>query len=197
MKIAHPFMPFITEEVYQQLKDRKDGDSIMVSSWPSFREFDKDLLKKVEKVFEAVTLVRNVRQQNGISPKEALKVYIKTDNIETYYPATKLIWRLANINDLDIVNQKIENAISFHIDADEWFVPLTQEIDVEKEIVILEEEIKYLQGFLNAVLKKLSNERFVQNAPQKVVEMEKKKKNDSEKRIKALQEKLEGLKSMN
>ena len=113
-----------------------------------------------------------------------------------YYPATKMIWKLANIEDFDIVVKKIDNAISFHVGADEWYIPIDKEIDVEKEIVIIEEEIKYLQGFLKSVVKKLSNERFVQNAPEKVVLMEKKKQEDGEKRISALKEKLENLKSM-
>jgi len=196
MKIAHPFMPFITEEVYQQLSERKKGDSIMVSPWPAAEEFDDGIIKKANKVFEAVGLIRNIRQQNGISPKEKLKLYIKTDNIEMYYPATKMIWKLANIEDFDIVVKKIDNAISFHVGADEWYIPIDKEIDVEKEIVIIEEEIKYLQGFLKSVMKKLGNERFVQNAPEKVVLMEKKKQEDGEKRISALKEKLENLKSM-
>ena len=196
MKIAHPFMPFITEEVYQQLRDRKDGDFIMIADWPSTGDYDVDIIQKASKVFEAVTQIRSIRQQNGISPKEKLKVYIKAESIETYYPATKLIWKLANIEDFDIVTKKIDNAISFHIGADEWFIPHSKEIDVEREIGIIEDEIQYLHGFLNAVRKKLNNERFVQNAPEKVVAMERKKKEDGEKRIKALEEKLKNLHSM-
>jgi valyl-tRNA synthetase len=196
MKIAHPFMPFITEEIYHQLKDRTKDDCIMVASWPKAEQFDKSIIEKAEKVYDIVTNVRNIRQQKQISPKEKLHIYARLDSIEDYYPATKLIWKLANISDFDITKDKIDNAMSFHIGSDEWFVPLSQEIDVEKEIKLITEEIEYLKGFLNAVLKKLSNEKFVQNAPEKVVELEKRKKSDGEKRIKALEEKLDNLKSM-
>jgi len=197
MKIAHPFMPFITEEVYQQLKERKEGEYIMIAAYPKAQIIDDLIVGKAERVFEVVTNIRNVRQQKQISQKEQLHIYGKIEDIQEYYPATKMIWKLANISDFDIITEKIENAVSFHIGADEWFIPLDQEIDVEKEIGIIEEEIKYLHGFLNSVEKKLSNERFVQNAPEKVVEMEKKKKEDGYKRIKALKEKLDNLKSMN
>ena len=197
MKIAHPFMPFITEEIYHQLRERHEGDCIMIAENPSKKEMDSVIIDKADKAFEVVTNVRNIRQQKGISPKEKFHIYGKIEDINNYYPATKMIWRLANISDFDIVTEKVENAISFHVGSDEWFLPLNQEIDVEKEIVIIEEEINYLQGFLNSVLKKLNNERFVQNAPEKVVEMENRKKEDGEKRIKALKEKLENLKSMN
>jgi valyl-tRNA synthetase len=195
MKIAHPFMPFITEEIYQQLRERKPGDCIMIAAWPVANKYDSGIIAKAEKAFEIVSNVRNIRQQKGVSPKEPLKLYGKIENIEDYYPATKMIWKLANVTDLDIVTEKIENTLSFHTGADEWFLPLNQEIDTEKEIAIIEEEIDYLNGFLNSVMKKLSNDRFVQNAPQNVVQMEQKKKEDAEKRIQALGEKLENLKS--
>ena len=196
MKIAHPFMPFITEEIYHQLKERKDGDCIMIAAWPIANKYDAGIITKAEKAFEIVSNVRNIRQHKGISPKEPLKLYGKINNIEDYYPATKMIWKLANVNDLDIVNEKMENTLSFHTGADEWFLPLNQEIDTDKEIAIIEEEIVYLNGFLNSVMKKLSNDRFVQNAPLNVVQMEQKKKEDAEKRIVALREKLENLRSM-
>jgi valyl-tRNA synthetase len=152
-------------------------------------------LAKAEKAFEVVTNVRNTRQQKGVSPKEQLRIYGKIENIEAYYPATKMIWKLANINDFDIVTEKIENAVSFHIGADEWFIPLSQEIDLDKEIEIIEDEIYYLKGFLKSVLKKLENRKFVDNAPEKVVALEVKKKEDAEKRINSLIEKLENLRA--
>lgn len=196
MKIAHPFMPFITEEIWHLLKDRKEGDCVMVAEYPTAEKINDEIVAKADKVFEAVTNIRSIRQQKGISPKEKLKVYLKVKNIEEYYPATKLIWKLANISDFDLVTEKIENAVSFHVGSDEWFLPLDQEIDHEKEIQIITEEIAYLEGFLKSVMKKLSNERFVQNAPENVVVLEKKKMEDAKNRITALGEKLENLKSM-
>lgn len=196
MKIAHPFMPFITEEIYHQLKERVDGDCIMIADWPAARKFDPDILARADNAFEVVTNVRNIRQQKGISPKETLQIYGFVDSPTDYLPADKMIWKLANIDKLEFVKEKVENALSFHVGTDEWFVPVNQEIDLEKESNAIEEEIGYLKGFLNSVMKKLSNEKFVQNAPAKVVEMEQKKKEDAEKRIGALQEKMDNLKSM-
>lgn len=196
MKITHPFMPFITEEIWHQLKEREEKDCIIVAEWPKVKKFDTVIIAKAERVYEVVTNIRNIRQQKGISPKEKLKAYIKVENINDYYPVTKLIWKLANISEFNIVSEKVENAASFHVGADEWFLPLNQEIDHEKEIQIITEEIEYFKGFLKSVVKKLDNERFVQNAPEKVVAQERKKKEDVEKRIADLEEKLENLNSM-
>ncbi len=196
MKIVHPFMPFISEEVYHQLKERKEGDCIMIAEYPKSRKVNDIIIGKAEKAFEVVTNVRNIRQQKGISPKEKFHLYAKLDNVEEYYPATKMIWKLANISDFDLITEKVENAVSFHIGSDEWFLPLNQEIDHEKEIEIITEESNYLKGFLKSVMKKLSNERFVNNAPENVVRLEKKKKEDTEKKIAALDEKLNNLKSL-
>ncbi len=196
MKLAHPFMPFITEEIWHELKDRDERECIMVSEWPKVGKFNDAIVMKADKAFEVVANIRNIRQQKQISPKEQLSVFARVENIDDYYPVTKLIWKLANIADFDVVNEKVENAVSFHVGADEWYLPLNQEIDHEQEVKIIEEEIVYMQGFLNGVRKKLSNERFVQNAPEKVVALEKKKMEDSEKRIASLQEKLKHLKSM-
>lgn len=196
MKIAHPFMPFITEEIWHQLKERETQDCIVVAEWPQVEKFDKIIIAKAEKVFEAVTNIRNIRQQKQISPKEQLDVFVKSENLDAYYPVTKLLMKLANIGEFDMVSVKVENAASFHVGSDEWFLPLNQEIDHEKEIETISEEINYLKGFLNVIMKKLNNERFVQNAPEKVIALERKKLEDSEKRIAALEEKFEDLISM-
>ncbi len=194
MKIAHPFMPFITEEIWHQLREREDGDCIMVAAWPKQETFDELIIKKTEKAFEVVTQVRNIRQQKQISPKETLEVYVRLDNINDYYPASKLALKLANISDFNIVSEKVSNAVSFHVGTDEFYVPV-KELDHEKEIEIIIKELEYLRGFLATVMKKLDNGRFVQNAPEHVVNLERKKKEDVEKKIKSLEEKLEGLKT--
>jgi valyl-tRNA synthetase len=196
MKIAHPFMPFITEEVYQQLRERDNSDSIVITAWPKPEPVDHEIIAKVQRVFEVVANVRNIRQQKQISPRERLRLFVRTENFESYYPASKMIWRLANISDLDFVTGKIENAMSFHIGSDEWFIPITQEIDHDTEIDIVQKEIDYLKGFLVSVLKKLDNEKFVNNAPAHVLDVERKKRHDAEKRIVALEEKLASLLSM-
>ena len=196
MKIAHPFMPFITEEIWHQLRERAEKDCITVSSWPKSASPDTKLIQKAERAFEVVSNIRNIRQQKGLSPKETLVAYARIDSIDAYYPMTKLIGKLANVSEVDIVEEKVAKAVSFHVEADEWFVPLNQEIDVDKESALLENEIKYLEGFLSSVMKKLSNDRFVNNAPEKVVSMERKKKEDTEKKLNAVKEKLTDLKKM-
>lgn len=196
LKIAHPFMPFITEEIYHHLRERTEHDCIMIADWPEVKNLNRSIIQKAEKAFEVVTNIRNIRQQKGISPREKLNIFGMVANLDDYYPASKMIWKLANIGNFDFVNEKIENSLSFHVGADEWFLPLNQEIDHEKEIKIIEDEIKYLHGFLGSVLKKLGNEKFVKNAPAQVVEMEQKKKDDAGKRIKALEEKLDALRKL-
>jgi valyl-tRNA synthetase len=190
MKMAHPFMPFITEEIYHQLKTRNEGDCIMVASWPKAEPFDEALLQRAEKAFEVVTNLRNIRQKKGISQKEPLHIYGKLHDINDYYPASKMIWKLANVNGIDVTTSKLPGTQSFLVGADEWFVPIDQEIDRDKEIKLITDEIKYLKGFLDAVEKKLGNEKFINNAPEKVVLLEKKKKEDTAKKIGALEEKL-------
>jgi valyl-tRNA synthetase len=150
----------------------------------------------MDKAIEVITNIRNIRQQKQISPRETLKAYAKVADIDDYQPTSNLVWKLANVSDFEVVSEKVENTVSFHIGADEWFIAIDQEIDHEKEIAAIEEEIKYLIGFLVSVNKKLGNERFVQSAPANVVEMERKKKDDVEARISALNEKLTSLKEM-
>ncbi len=192
MKMAHPFMPFITEEIWHQMREREDGDCIMVAAWPKAEKFDDLIIARTERAFEIVTQVRNIRQKKQISPKEPLEVFVRLDDINDYYPASKLASKLANISSFDPVSEKVDNAVSFHVGTDEFYVPV-KEMDHEKEKEIIAGELEYLRGFLATVMKKLDNERFVQNAPEHVVSLERKKKEDVEKKIKSLEEKLAGL----
>ena len=193
MKIIHPFMPFITEELYQHIAERKDGESIMVSplvlNAPT--EAEKQLIADIELMKQVVAGVRAVRNQKNIAPKETLALQVVGQN-----PAealNDLIQKMANLSEIATVASKDDTASTFLVGTTEFAVPLGNLIDVEAEIEKAEAEIKRLQGFLQGVMKKLSNERFVSSAPAQVVELERKKQADAESKIAALQETIQKL----
>ena len=193
LKLLHPFMPFITEEIWQSVTARKEGQSICVEAWPKAASPDVALLNDATKAFEAVTQVRNLRNSKGISPKESFQVSVKTKEPGVYQRFEGIIRKLANINSLSFAEEKPANAVSLVNGADELYIPLEGSIDLEKEREELQKELEYTRGFLLSVDKKLSNERFVNNAPPQVVDAEQKKKADAEARIKALEESLGSL----
>lgn len=193
MKVLHPFMPFITEEIWHGIKERDEKDCIIVSEWPVKESFDQQLLTDTSLVFEVVTAVRNIRNAKQISPKVALKLYVKAQNTKAYTLFESAMKKLANLEAIAYVTEKVEDTLSFVVQADEFFIPLAQELDLEKEKENLQKELEYTKGFLQTVQKKLSNARFVNNAPAQVVEMENKKKADAEAKIKALEESLANL----
>ena len=193
LRMLHPFMPFITEELWQYLAPRLEGQSIMVSDMPRAAAWDDALLARFELVKETVTAVRNIRQQKSIPTREplALKVIRDENYHEAYNP---LLVKMANLSGVECVAEKSPAAPSFIVKTTEYFVPLDGMVDVEAELRKLADELAYLEGFLASVMKKLSNERFVSGAPQKVVETEYAKKNDAEAKIKALRERMAALK---
>lgn len=190
MVLLHPMMPFITEEVWQNVKERKDGESIMTASWPTFEGQNPDLIGFGEKMQGLVSGIRNLRSQQGMTPKDAVEVYIASQDkgYETY---KVLISKLANVSKLEYTAEKVSGAKSFIIGTDEIFVPV--EIDTEKEKEEMQKELDRQRGFLRGVEKKLSNERFVNNAPDAVVASEKKKQADALARIKILEKSLAEL----
>ena len=194
MKILHPFMPFITEEIWSELRERAEGQDIIVSTWPIIGGADEALNKQSEIVFELVSNLRNLRSSKGISPKKALDLAIKSEHPEAYEPFVNIIKKLANIDQLTFTNEKVAGTLGFVIKSDEFFIPMEEgAIDVEVEKVEILKELEYTKGFLNSVMKKLSNERFVAGAPEQVVAMEKAKQADAEAKIKVLEEKLSGM----
>ena len=201
LKLLHPFMPFITEELWQHIYDRQPGESIMVSPLrmdePTKEDADSIALDgiyivHIENVKSIVAGVRTVRNQKNIAPKEALTLEVVGGNPEADFEG--VIKKMANLTAINTVTQKGEGTASFMVGTTEYAVPLGNLIDVEAEIAKQEAELKHLEGFLTGVLKKLSNERFVANAPAAVVDMERKKQADAESKIAALKESLAKLK---
>ena len=204
IKVLHPFMPFITEELWHQLAKRDENDYVIVAEWPEAdtqenrRQADQTLLQGGAAVFEVVGNIRNTRNTRQIAQKEALELFIKTDTPEIYQQFDNAIKKLVNVSSIEFTNEKIEGADSFIVTTsvgqpDTFFVPLGNAIDVDAEIEKLEKELKYQQGFKASVDKKLGNARFVENAPKQVVNNERKKQADAEARIQAIQEQLRSL----
>ncbi|HEX6226539.1 MAG TPA: valine--tRNA ligase [Chryseolinea sp.] len=189
LKALHPFMPFITEELWHELKAR-DGNCIIVSSWPKPEATDQTILNEGAIAFEIITEVRNTRNAKGISPKESLKLAVKSGEeqlIKSFWPIIK---KLSNLSDVSPTQNKISNASSFVIKATEFFIPIEGKIDAAKEREAILKDLEYHRGFMASVDKKLSNEKFVSSAPPQVIELERKKKADAEVKIKALEESL-------
>ncbi len=193
LKMLHPMMPFITEELWHELSDRSEDDCLIVAEWPKAGDINNNVISEISVITEAVTAVRNLRNSKGISPNESLQLKIKTTNADMYSKYENIIMKMANVSDIEFISEKLEGALTFIVKNDEFFCPIEGAIDIEKEKAELEKEINYTEGFLNSVMKKLSNEKFVSGAPQKVVEMEQKKKADAEEKIKKLKESLANL----
>ena len=197
LTLLHPFMPFITEELWQHLAERKPGESIMTAQINRHEQTDRAeaqaIINGMEHMKEVVTNVRNVRAQKNISPKQQLGLLVMgEDNLVDQFKAALI--KLGNLTGISVPNEKPDNAASFLVETTEYFIPLLGMIDVEEELKKLEADLTYQEGFLQSVLKKLGNEKFVNNAPAKVIEMERKKQADAESKIAALKESIEKLK---
>ena len=194
LQLLHPFMPFITEELWQQLKERNEGESIMVSLLniaPSTPE-GRRLVAEMDTVKSIITNVRSIRAEKNISPKKAMLLEVSGENPSAAYD--EVVMKMANVETICSVSAKSEGAASFMVGTTEYAVPLGDLIDVTAEIEKAEAELKHLEGFLAGVMKKLQNEKFVAHAPEQVVALEKKKKSDAESKIATLKETLAALK---
>lgn len=190
LRLLHPFMPFITEELWQHIAERKDGESIMVAQLPKVGEFDESIIADIDVAKEIIAGVRTVRMQKNIPNKEQLELQV-VGNAELNVEA--IIAKLANLSLIVFVEEKDATAASFLVGTVEYAVPLGNNIDIEEELKKLEADLKYNGGFLASVMKKLSNEKFVNNAPAKVIEMERKKQADAEAKIATLKESIAAL----
>ena len=193
MKLIHPFMPFISEEIWQNIKPREKKDCVVVAEWPKAIAFDDKIINGADLAFEVISNIRNIRNTKGISPKTELNLFVKTADLANYTTFEDSIKKLANLSKLEKTDAKVAQSVSFVLKGDECFIPMEGQIDTAKEKEELQKELDYTKGFLIGVTKKLSNERFVSGAPEKVVAMEQQKKADAEAKIKALEESLASL----
>ncbi|GDX53152.1 valine--tRNA ligase [Bacteroidota bacterium] len=193
MKLLHPILPFVTEEIYQNLKDRKSDGSICIASFPSIKKFDSEIIEQGDRVKEIVAHIRNQRNQNNISPKEALELFVMGTSANGFTDSSKLIIKLANLKSFESTTTEIESSVSFLVKQDRFFLLLNKKIDVAQEKIRLEKDLHHQQGFLNSVMVKLSNEKFVANAKAEVLEKENQKKADAESKINSLNEQLSKL----
>ena len=192
LRLLHPFMPFITEELWQALEKREKGESIMIQPVLGITDYNTSVISDFEQVKEIVSGVRTIRLQKNIAQKNMLELQVVgTNPVSVYNP---VIIKMSNLSAISVVNAKSEGAVSFMVRTTEFSVPLGNLIDKEVELAKLEAELKHKEGFLQGVLKKLSNEKFVANAPEQVIALERKKQEDAESIIRSLKESIESLK---
>ncbi len=191
--LLSPFMPFITEELWQFMKNDDDVESIVIAEWPKTKSENNEILEQFKECMEIVTNIRTIRQNNNIPQKNKIKLQrIQLKEYNSKFDS--VIIKLANLESIEVIPEKPELAAGFIVKTHEFFVPLGDMIDKEEELKKLTQELEYTQGFLNSVMKKLNNERFVNNAPEKVIEIERKKKTDAETKIKIINEQINNLK---
>jgi len=193
LKVLHPWMPFISEELWHLIRERKEEDCIIVASWPVFKTPDSKILSAFNVASDVVQQIRNIRQQKNISPKEQLQLFVKSDSsFDARFNDT--IVRLSNLSRFEPTSEKPANAISILVKQFEFYLPLAGAIDTGEEKVRLMKELEYNKGFLKSVQSKLANERFISNAKPEIIENEKKKQADAEAKIRAIEEQIEALK---
>ena len=191
LRILHPFMPFITEELWQHLAARKEGESIMVARMPEPKEYDAHVIEQFETTKQIISGIRAIRLQKNIANREPLTLQILRGLHDD--ANNSVIVKLSNLAQIDRVSEKDANSATFLVGTTEYAVPLGNNIDVEAELQKLEADLQYMQGFLRTVMGKLGNERFVNNAPENVVALERKKKADAESKIKSIEERIAEL----
>ncbi len=192
LKVLHPFTPFVAEELWHALRERAEGDDIIIAVWPSVKSFDAQNLKQFDLASEVITNIRNIRKSNNIATKVKLELFIrKTQTIETGFDS--IIVKMGNLSILEYVEDKVANGNSFIVAGNEYFIPFGDTIDVEAEKAKISEELTYTKGFLKSVQSKLTNERFVAGAPEAVITNERKKESDALAKIALLEEKMASL----
>ena len=193
MKILHPFMPFITEDIWHLLKERQDGDDIIIAQQPKQQDIDNEILNQFIFTQDVINNIRKIRAEKNISMKEAIELIVVDKDGSVNKDFDSVIMKLCNVSSVNYVTENPQDAFGFLVKATEFFIPVSDNIDTEAEIKKLEEELKYAQGFLKSVEAKLSNEKFVNGAPAAVVDKERKKKSDSEAKIKVLEQQIAAL----
>ena len=192
LKIMHPFVPFVSEEIWQLISEREPQDALIISNWPKIKEYDEKIIKEFDFATEIISGIRTIRKEKNISIKESINLYIiNNEKISTSFDA--IISKLGNISTVNYISEKITNALTFRVKSNEYFIPISGAINVEEIVAKLTEELKYIKGFLRSVQKKLKNERFINHAPEKVVEIERLKETDALAKIKTLKKSLDSM----
>jgi valyl-tRNA synthetase len=196
LKLIHPFMPFISEDIWQLLEKRNDGDSIMITRMPESKKFNKELVGRFDVVKETISAIRTVRKNKNIPYKEQIELLVRSEKDSFDIDFIPVIRKLCNLSELSFVSDKPAGAVSFMVRTTEFFIHFGGNRDIEGELTKIQEDLDYNRGFLVSVIEKLDNERFVANAPTNVLELEKRKKSDAESKIKSLEERLKELQSL-
>ncbi len=191
IKVLHPFMPFITEEIWHIIEERKKGESIMVKEMPKCKGYNNKLINDFEELKEIVSSVRTIRTEKGIAIKDSLELYFNSSNDSLNI--NSVIAKICNLSSIVKTSEKVENSASFRVKTTDYFIPIKTEINIDEEIAKLQQELNYLKGFLNSVNNKLSNQKFINNAPEQVVKIELTKKADAETKINSLTEQINVL----
>ena len=192
LKIVHPFMPFITEDIWQRIEERSSEDALIIAKYPEVKAFDSQLISDFETVKDVVSGIRTIRKEKNIAFKDAIELMVlNNESFDSKYNA--VISKMGHISEVKTVSEPVEGALTFRVLSNEYFIPMEGSIDVEAEIEKLNEELKYTEGFLKSVQGKLKNERFVNNAPEQVVASEKKKEADALAKIETLKSSLASL----
>ncbi len=193
LRIIHPFMPFITEEIWHLIGERKEGESLMICLHPEQEKYDRELISRFETVKEIISSVRTARKEREISNSEPLELFVRSGPEDFDQKFAPVIRKMCNLSDIKFTERKHNDSASFMVGTTEYFIPVGTMIDIESERMKLTTELDYYRGFLDSVMKKLDNVRFVANAPAGVLEHERKKKRDTEVKIRNLQEAIEAL----
>ena len=193
LKILHPFMPFLTEEIWHFIAERTPEEALIVAKYPTIEPFDAQLISDFEMVKEVISGIRTIRKDKNISFKDSIELsFINNDNLSERY--NSVIEKMGNISKMGSVKDAVEGALSFRVHSNEYFIPISGAINVEEEIKKLNEELKYTEGFLKSVQNKLANERFVNNAPEQVLQNERNKEADALAKIETVKSSLANLK---
>lgn len=193
LKLLHPFMPFLTEEIWQHIKERSTEEALIISTWPEIKAFDSKIIEDFEFATEVIAGVRTIRKDKNIPFKEEISLSVmNNENTSDFF--NSIIQKLGNISKIDTISEQVSGALSYRVKSNEYFIPISGSVNVEEEIKKLEEELKYLQGFLKSVQAKLSNEKFVNGAPEQVIANERKKESDALAKIATIELSLKGLK---
>jgi valyl-tRNA synthetase len=193
LKLLHPFMPFLTEEIWQHIAERQPQEALCIACWPQQETYDDMTIESFDFTAEVISGIRTIRKDKNIPNKDALELMVLAQDAENQNQMDAILLKLANISKMTQVTDSVEGALSFRVKSTEYFIPMSGAIDVEAEKEKINEELKYTKGFLQSVMKKLANERFVNNAPEQVVELERKKVADAEAKIETLEKSLESL----